>query len=133
MTRGALGTGPSLPGDLVDPVGPRNRARVSKDIVDPSGTLALRHKRELSGRAGRPRGPSDPGPSDQGHLVDLAGPQNGARVAKGIGLISQALGQLYNTAAASMVQSRPGCLSKPWALGHGMSRLKGWSTPEPSD
>ena len=90
-TRGASGTAPSRLWDLVDPAVPQNRARVAKDIG--SNSRALEPERESPGTAFRPLGPSDRSASRQGELVD--------------------------TTAPSKVQSLPGCLLKPWALGHG--------------
>ena len=57
-------TGPSHAGLLVDPAGPRSRARMAKDIG--STSRALGHKRVLPGTAGQPRGNTDPSVSGQG-------------------------------------------------------------------
>ena len=64
--------------------------------------------------------------SHPGLLFDPSGTRTEARVAReswstpgALGPRASSLGQLFDTAAPSKVQSLPGCLSKPWALGHG--------------
>ena len=78
---------------MVDPGGPRNRARDARHRVDLVGhgtsvrvawdccsaPRANGHKCELPGSADRTRGPSDPGPSQPGHLVEPAGYRAHAR------------------------------------------------------
>ena len=88
--------GPSHPGDLVDPVGPRNRARVSKTsgrtrgpsdtspsrpglLIDPAGTLT---KTRITGKTGRPRGISGTGPSPPGQPFEPTGPWNRTQVSQ---------------------------------------------------
>ena len=53
----------SRPGQLVNPAGPRTRALVTQDIY-------------------RPRGHSDPDPSQPGQLIETAGPQVRVRVVR---------------------------------------------------
>ena len=62
LPSGPADTGPSRPGERVDPLGTRSRAGVP-------------------GSSGEHRGPSDPGPSLPGELVNTTGPQTRARVA----------------------------------------------------
>ena len=93
--RGPSGQVPSLPGQLVDTSGPREKAQVSRDSWSiPRG---LGYSPELPGRAGqnrepstltewlgtagRPHSPSDTSMSHPGQLVDPAGYQTWARVA----------------------------------------------------
>ena len=64
---------------MVDPTGPRNQARVAKDIG--STSRALRPKCDSPGTAGRPLKHSDKSTSLQGVLVDPAVLQTRARVA----------------------------------------------------
>ena len=71
---------PTRPGDLVDPAGPRTRARVAKDIGSTSRALA--EERVLPGTAGQARGHSDPSVSRQGQLVEQAGFQTRVPVAR---------------------------------------------------
>ena len=61
-----------------------------------------------------------------GLLVETVGPLTWTGVARdrrstpgALGPSTSSLGQLFSTAAPSTVQSRPGCWSKLWALGHG--------------
>ena len=70
--RGPRYTGPSHPGGLVDPAGPR---------PDP----------ETPGRTGRPRGPTDPSASRSGELVVPAGTGTRPQVARDIWSSLQAL------------------------------------------
>ena len=71
---------PSLPGQLVDTSGPREKAQVSRDSW--STPRGLGYSPELPGRAGRPNGPSGKGPSLAGCLVDTAVRPTRARVAR---------------------------------------------------
>ena len=59
-------------------MGLRKRAQVAKDSL--TTPCALGRKRERPGTAGSPQGPSDPGPSHLGQLVDPTGPLAWARV-----------------------------------------------------
>ena len=111
---GASEAGVSRAGQVVDSVGKKNRTRVTREFLsnggpsDPSascpGNLATpRHSaqarvtwgnwttpwahgptHESPGSTCRPRGPSDPGPSRPGELVDHAGPRTIAREARDI-------------------------------------------------
>ena len=75
--RGPSDPSGSCPGVLVDPVGPRNRARVARESW--WTPCALGEECESPGRAGRLRGLKEPGASRPGELVDPAGPRNRAR------------------------------------------------------
>lgn len=119
----AVGLECDLRGHLVEPTCPRTQARVP-------------------GTAGRPRGPSDSGPSPPGQLVDPAGPRTRARVprdslstphARGPGPESpgtggrpcgtsdpgpSSLGKLVDTASIqTQARVTRDIWSKPWALG----------------
>ena len=87
---------------------------------------ALRTGPESPKTSGQPRGPWKPSASHPGLLVDPSGTRTQARFAREIwstpgalGPSARSLGQLFDTVAPNKVQSLPGCLSKPWALGHG--------------
>ena len=74
--------------------------------------------------------------SRPGLLFDHSGTRTEARIAReswstqgALGPRASSLGQLFDTAAPSKIQSLPGCLSKPWPLGMGLIRPKGRSTP----
>ena len=66
-----------VPGQLVDPAGPRTRARVATDNL--WTRLALGHVPESPGIAGRTLRPSDPGARPPGQPADHAGPRTRAR------------------------------------------------------
>ena len=74
--------------------------------------------------SGPPRRPSDLSASRLGLLVESLGPWTQTGVARdrwstpgAFGPSASPLGQLFDTAAPSTVQSRPGCWLKPWAFG----------------
>ena len=69
---------------------PRSQTGVTRDLwLTPRG---IGHVPDTPWRSGRPRGPSDPGPSRQRHRVDLAGHRTGARVARDCRSSPRALG-----------------------------------------
>ena len=89
-------TSASHAGHQVDTTGPRAGARDALgELVDPESTRtrpvtrdswstphAIGQKRKWPGRAGQPLGPSDPGQSHPGHLVEPAGPWTQVRVTR---------------------------------------------------
>ena len=77
--RGHSDTGLIRPGQLVDPAGPRTRARVTQNCW--STPWNLRYEPESPGRAGRPCQPADMIATCLGELVDPAGPRNQSRFA----------------------------------------------------
>ena len=64
-------------GQLVKHAGPRTQARVARDCWLTPWELVPKH--ESPGIAGRPRRPSDNGPSQPGELVNTADPWNGLK------------------------------------------------------
>ena len=81
-TRGPSDTCTSHPGQLVNPGRPsvRARARVARDSW--LTTQAVRLVPKTPGRAGRPRGPSDPIASHPVHLVEPMGLRTQARLSR---------------------------------------------------
>ena len=120
----ALRAGPEWPRRSGGPAGPRARPRVAFGTW--STPPSLRTGPESPKTSGRTRGPWNPSASHPGLLFDPSGTRTEARVAReswsspgALGPRASSLGQLFDTAAPSKVQSLPGCLLKPWALGHG--------------
>ena len=101
--RGPRYTGPSHPGGLVDPAGPRpdpetpGRTGRPRGTTDPSDSRwsfpqALEHGPRSPGTSGRACRPSGMGPSLLGVLVDPEGPGTRARVSRESSSIPRALG-----------------------------------------
>ena len=72
---------------LVDTTGPRTRSRVTRESWWTPWSLG--HQRELPGRAGRLRGPSDTGQSWLGEIVDPAGYKSREQVLRDSWLTAQ--------------------------------------------
>lgn len=77
---GPLDVGPGHTGQLVDPAGPRARARARVDQDNWTTLRDLSHGPESPGAAGRHRGNSATGPCRLQQLVEPAGPGTRARV-----------------------------------------------------
>ena len=86
---------PNIPGQLFDPAGTRNWARVTRDSW--STPQALGPRPESCGAAGRPGGPLDPRPSHPGSLLKPVGPRTWDRVARESWLNPQAVGPGHET------------------------------------
>ena len=69
---GNYDTGPSHPGELVDPTAHQTRSRVTQ--YNWSNLRAFGPEPESKGRGGRQHGPLDPGGGQPGQLFDPAGP-----------------------------------------------------------